>query len=253
MTDIQVQQTMDLAVSNGGAVSAHEENALPVDPFLSIIERALFSPEADISKLERIIALRDQGIEKQAKSIFIENFAAMQAEIPPILKKGKGHNNAKYIRFEDMNAEIKLVLPKYGFSLSFETEQSDKNVTVKAILEHVAGHRKEASLILPLDTTGNKNAVQAIGSTISYGKRYTAGSLLNIAADGEDDDAQIISQKQSVEFITEEQVADLQSIIEETKSDLQGFLAWCKIKSLADMPAAHFRNAMSVLEKKRRQ
>jgi hypothetical protein len=39
------------------------------------------------------------------------------------------------------------------------------------------------------DASGNKNAVQALGSAISYGKRYTASALLNLTSHGEDDDS----------------------------------------------------------------
>ena len=41
---------------------------------------------------------------------------------------------------------------------------------------------------MPVDTTGSKNGVQAVASSVSYGKRYTAGLLLNITTTGEDDD-----------------------------------------------------------------
>jgi hypothetical protein len=43
-------------------------------------------------------------------------------------------------------------------------------------------------MTLPLDTSGSKNNVQAVGSSTSYGKRYTATLLLNIRTKGEDDD-----------------------------------------------------------------
>ncbi|HET9820175.1 MAG TPA: ERF family protein, partial [Rhodanobacteraceae bacterium] len=51
------------------------------------------------------------------------------------------------------------------------------------------GHREETSITLPADTSGSKNAVQAVASSTSYGKRYTAGALLNLTSHGEDDDA----------------------------------------------------------------
>ena len=43
-------------------------------------------------------------------------------------------------------------------------------------------------MVLPVDTSGSKNGVQAVASSVSYGKRYTAGLLLNITTTGEDDD-----------------------------------------------------------------
>lgn len=42
-------------------------------------------------------------------------------------------------------------------------------------------------LRLPPDLSGDKNSIQAVGSSVSYGKRYTACALLNITSRGEDD------------------------------------------------------------------
>ena len=41
----------------------------------------------------------------------------------------------------------------------------------------------------PAEASGNRNAVQAVASSVSYGKRYTASALLNLTSHGEDDDA----------------------------------------------------------------
>jgi hypothetical protein len=42
------------------------------------------------------------------------------------------------------------------------------------VLSHELGHSEETTMTLPLDTSGSKNNVQAVGSSTSYGKRYTA-------------------------------------------------------------------------------
>jgi hypothetical protein len=77
---------------------------------------------------------------------------------------------------------------KHGFALTFRTDFTN-GITVTGVLSHSAGHREETSITLPADASGSKNAVQAVASTVSYGKRYTAGALLNLTSHGEDDDA----------------------------------------------------------------
>ncbi|WP_409524602.1 ERF family protein [Pseudomonas sp.] len=47
-------------------------------------------------------------------------------------------------------------------------------------------------MLLPLDTSGSKNAVQAVGSSTSYGKRYVMSALLNLTTRGEDDDGHAV-------------------------------------------------------------
>src|SRR6185503_15653016 len=98
----------------------------------------------------------------------------------------------------------------HGFALSFRTGSApDGKLTVTGILSHRAGHQEETTLALMHDSTGSKNSVQAVGSSISYGKRYTAGALLNITSRGEDDDGKLAG---APEYITETQVSELQHL-----------------------------------------
>ncbi len=41
---------------------------------------------------------------------------------------------------------------------------------------------------LPLDTSGSKNNIQGMGSSLTYGKRYLVTAMLNIVTEGEDKD-----------------------------------------------------------------
>jgi hypothetical protein len=53
----------------------------------------------------------------------------------------------------------------------------------------VLGHKIETSIEAGSDTSGSKNAIQAIGSTISYLKRYTLENVLGLSADEDNDGA----------------------------------------------------------------
>lgn len=61
-------------------------------------------------------------------------------------------------------------------------------MTVVGVLGHAGGHAEETAMTLPADMTGNKNPVQAWGSTASYGKRYVTLTITGIATEDEDDD-----------------------------------------------------------------
>lgn len=58
---------------------------------------------------------------------------------------------------------------------------------ITTMLVHSSGQWFKNTLPLPIVDTGN-NALHAIGSSITYGRRYEAGSILGVASD-EDDDA----------------------------------------------------------------
>lgn len=154
---------------------------------MQMIERVVLNPEADMDKLDKMLDMQERILNRNAKQAFTADLAAMQAELPLVGKAGQGHNQARYAKLEDINEAIRPTLQQYGFAVTFRTKQSDKAVTVTAILSHKLGHSEETDLILPLDTSGSKNAVQAVGSTVSYGKRYALCALLNIST-GDDAD-----------------------------------------------------------------
>lgn len=57
---------------------------------------------------------------------------------------------------------------------------------IKTMLLHNTGEYIKSQLILPVVDTGN-NAIQAIGSSITYGRRYELSSMLGIASEVDDD------------------------------------------------------------------
>lgn len=160
---------------------------------LQIIERVAMDPGADIDKMERLMAMHERFQAKQAEQQFSEALSAMQEEMPVIGERGgikdkSGRIQSTYALWEDINEMIKPVLARHGFALTFRMPSNDRGIQVEGVLSHRAGHRETTSILLPVDNSGGKNAVQSVASSVSYGKRYTAGALLNFTTTGEDDD-----------------------------------------------------------------
>lgn len=164
---------------------------------IQVIERAAMNPNVDIDKMERLLQMQERIMERNARAAYASAFSLMQPELPEIPEHGKGHGNITYALWEDINDLIKPVISKFGFGISFQTGRDGPNITVTAVLTHREGHSEQTTMILPVDTSGSKNAVQAVGSSTSYGKRYTASALLNLTSRGEDDDGKAsgISEK----------------------------------------------------------
>jgi hypothetical protein len=168
---------------------------------LAVIERAARDPSVDIDKMERLLQMQERVQERDARSAFTAALAEMQPLLPVITERGKiiirDRADASkiiqetgYALWEDINEVIRPLLERFGFALSFRTGQAaDGKLVVTGLLKHRAGHEETCELPIPHDSSGSKNAVQAIGSSLSYGKRYTAIALLNITTKGEDDDA----------------------------------------------------------------
>ncbi|MGP5963502.1 ERF family protein [Pseudomonas aeruginosa] len=182
---------------------------------LQVIQKAASDPSCDIEKLERLMAMHERMQARQAEQQYTEALAAMQQELPAIAERGDANGRYSYALWEDINERLKPILAKHGFALTFRTPRNEKGVEVEGVLSHRGGHSERTSMLLPADTSGNKNAVQAVASSVSYGKRYTAGALLNYTTHGEDDDAfSAVSQQPALDQLV---VIDILERIEEAK------------------------------------
>ena len=155
---------------------------------IDMIGRLASDPNSDIDKMERLMAMREKVLDREIKSAFNAALSDMQDAIPAIAERGSGHGSITYAKWEDVNKVIKPILKQYGFALRFEVDTKE-GVSVTATLSHSCGFEVNTTMTSKADTSGSKNAIQAIGSSVSYLKRYTASALLNITSHGQDDDA----------------------------------------------------------------
>lgn len=212
---------------------------------LAVISRAASDPAADVEKMERLMAMYERNEARRASAEFAEALAALQTELPSIGERGNAAGRYTYALWEDVNAAIKPILSKHGFALSFRIDCKD-GITVTGVLSHKSGHREETSITLPADSSGNKNAVQAVASSTSYGKRYTAGALLNLTSHGEDDDAFASAEA----MVDDRQLATLREWLTTTGSDEAKFCEAMRCPSLEQMPAKKYQAALSALKTK---
>jgi len=156
--------------------------------YLQMVADAAANPNVDVAKMEALLAMQERIMDREARGAFVRAFTEMQALMPHIDKKGAIKNNSgqvqsRYSKWEDIYREVQPLLGQFGFSLSFRTGSDPAKgvLTVNAVLQHKDGHSEESGpMPLPTDASGAKNNVQGIGSSMSYGKRYTTIALLNI-------------------------------------------------------------------------
>lgn len=228
---------------------------------IAVISRAASDPNVDIDKMERLMAMHERMTERNARAAFAAALAEMQPELPVVDRKGNItiHQKDKpktpenviqstpYALWEDINEAIRPVLSAHGFALSFRVKKEADRVEVTGVLSHREGHSEETMLSLPMDTTGSKNNVQAIGSSVSYGKRYTATALLNITTRGEDDDGKAAGIG---DLISDEQFAEISDLMDKARADLARFCTHFKIDKVPDLPASKFDEAVTMLKDK---
>jgi hypothetical protein len=241
---------MAKAVAKVEEVHAPAQPAAETDSLLNLIERAARDPNVDIDKMERLFGMRERMQAQASKTSYLAALAVLQAALPAVERKGTGHNQKKYARFEDFIETIKDPMKSCHFSLSFRIKQEAALLRIVGVLGHKDGHQEETELALPADNSGNKNAVQALGSSISYGKRYVGMTLLGIATEDEDDDGKAAGGK---ERITAEQAEQLAALVKQTEAPTEIgkiILQQCKAEEFKDIEAARFEKIKKWLKDK---
>lgn len=219
---------------------------------VEVISRAASDPSTDVDKLERLMGMYERITARQAEAAFYDALAAMQPDLPIIEKRGSiknkaGGKQAGYAKWEDVVEQITPILSRHGFSLNFHVRHDADRIIVTGILGHRLGHKDSTdSPPLMADVSGSKNAVQALGSSVSYGKRYAAFALLNIVARDEDDDGEAGGRR----TISAEQFMELRNLIEEAGADEEKFLIWLKVERLEELPQAKHAGAVAALRQK---
>lgn len=238
-------------------VAAHP--ASDTTSLLQVISRAASDPSVDIDKMERLLQMHERLIERSSKAAFSAALADMQPKLPVIerkgmirvpAKEGKTGHETPYALWEDINEAIRPLLAEHGFALTFRVKKDADRVEVTGVLSHRDGHSEETTLSLPMDNTGSKNNVQAIGSSVQYGKRYTGSALLNITTRGEDDDGRSAGAPMP---ISEDQLKKLRALIDEVGGDTAKLCAHFKIDALPDLPVARFAEAVGIVELRRQK
>ena len=221
--------------------------------FLAVIKQAAMDPSVDVQKMHGLLDVQERMMNKQAEINFNNALCDLQADMPRI-KKGakivhKGQLISSYAKYEDIDDVIRPLLIKNGFSISFNSRESNGKVVITGTLAHRDGHSITDEIPLSIDSSGAKNNVQGVGSTIAYGKRYLVGMLLNLVFEGEDDDGNAAGHIP----VSTEQAAELKELLKETGADVKQFLDWIGAPSVDEMSVNDYPKALSALQRKKQQ
>ncbi|SNY97909.1 ERF family protein [Halomonas sp. hl-4] len=214
---------------------------------IQVIERAALNPDVDIDKMERLLQMQERVMDRQAMMAYSAAMAAMQTELPSIEERGQT-NNGFYATLEDIVDTVRPIMQKHGFAVSFRIQTQERGIQITGVLMHKDGHREETSMLLPADISGNKNAVQAFGSSTSYGKRYVLCALLNITTRGQDDNGNA-STKAGIKTVTAFQAGQIQRLISQCPATTQEWFSG-KYGSAVQVPYSDFDKLRASLSKR---
>jgi hypothetical protein len=250
------------------------ERLLPTPPsdngsstVLSLIEKVALDPRADVEKLEHTIAMYERLKAKEAELAFnaakgrlLKKLAGVKiVKNKPVLseiEKGKpqkgNHAAFRYATLEEIDKHLRPLLAEENMDLSYSDEpREDGGIVIRGRLRHLpGGHYEDSFMPAPLDTTGGKSNVQAVGSTNSYLRRYVACNIFNIVVVGDDDDG-------TGATIDEAQAKTILELIKKAKVGPK-FLKYMKAQSVSEagslkaavatIAARDYRKAITTLE-----
>jgi len=225
----------------------NELAVIPVTP-MDLISRAQAS-NASIEQMQQLFDLQLRYEANEARKAYNDAMANFREKAPAIAKTRAGHN-IKYAGLSESIEAIQPLLSQFGLSHQWKTKQDGNQISVECTVTHRMGHSESTSLSSAPDTSGSKNAIQAIGSTVSYLERYTLYAILGLSSREMDDDGKGAG-KPEVETITETQAKDLLALIAEVKADVAKFCTYYKVNAVTGLPAAKYDQAVKNLEAKR--
>lgn len=165
------------------------------DSFLVLVDKLKNMPPESIGA---VLDSYERFLKIQAKQAYDEAMQQFKANIPELVrnktatiqgKDGKQGYSYKYITLDNACDQLDPVLLAHGFTYRWTSSSTDKGYFVTCILTHRQGH-SESTVIgpAPMDISGGKNPVQAVGSTTFYLQRYSLLAAVGVAPKNLDTD-----------------------------------------------------------------
>jgi len=179
-----------------------------------VLEVAL-TKDTPLDQLEKFLQLKREDEANEARKAYFKDLALFHQEKIE-LKKDKFNRQYEswYTSLGQMLETVSPFLAKHGFSTKFIPIQPDKKIGVECVLQHRFGHTDSVSMFGPPDSSGKKNPLQEIRSTLTYLRSATFESITGLAGTdaSADDDG---NSGTSIKTITDTQLKELKAMYKE--------------------------------------
>lgn len=176
----------------------------------SLLSQAI-AQNLDIDKLSKLMDLQERWEKNQARKSFFVALSKFQKEVPELKKSKHVYYTTKsgsrieynYTPISEISKQLKEPLQKNGFSYRWEFSENGK-IKCTCIVSHVDGHTEASTMEAEKDSSGNKNDIQAIGSTRTYLQRYTLIGVLGLTTAEDDNDKIGIEKNEVIDLLNSE-------------------------------------------------
>lgn len=117
-------------------------------------------------------------------------------------KKGYGYN---YADLSQILSIIRPLLGKHGLSFMQHASNLDDKIVVETIVMHSSGQWISSELAMQLAQGKGMNSAQAVGSVITYGRRYALTAMFGITQHDDDASQKLEVGKPKLEAVKQKQ------------------------------------------------
>jgi hypothetical protein len=168
------------------------------DPITGLLMRAATDPAFDSSKFETAVSFLRERERKVAHRAFNAAMAQCQSELESVPRDARNdHLRSRYASLDGMLSVILPAASRNGLHVRFGSQVASEPgyKCITCTVSHDAGHEEVTALEGPVLTTQGvrggqmaMNALQAVGSTVTYLKRYLLGMVFSLVLSDEQDD-----------------------------------------------------------------
>jgi hypothetical protein len=220
------------------------------DEFLAMVERFMERPDMSPEKLEKLMHLKFEWDDRQAKKAYDAAMIAVRPQIRAVpWDKFNSFTNSRYASYPKIDEMLTPILTEYGLAISFDTEPDPRPNMMMGCCDviHEDGYTKRHRLPMPIDGSGPKQGgvmtgPQAVKSGVSYMIRTFVGMIFAIPllVDKDDNDGNPIRPP-----IDDAEKSNLEKLMKGFSPERRKWLLdQFGIADLAGLPRSKYNNAI---------
>lgn len=220
------------------------------DMLQAVIERGVTGD--NVAAMKELVGLYERMEDRNAEKSFAAAFKALQSEMKGVkamkpVPNNDGTTRYKFAPYEDIMAQVRPMLEKHGFTVTFSTDFAEGRLIKSCTLQHIGGHSKTNKFAVRIGSGPPKaTESQADGAASTYAKRFALCDCLNILIETDTD------ARAEGGTITKEQAEDLRRRVRETGSDEAAFLKFAGANSFEAIVNGRYSGLDAALRRKER-
>lgn len=177
MSTVHEQLQGSVALERAGSNSI-----VPAATPMGILEIAV-AKGADIETLTKLMELKERFDAAEARKAYVQAMSDFKKESITITKdKDNKQYGSKYTSIGNLVNTVTPLLSRHGLSAEWTLDQSD-GIRVGCTITHALGHSGETKWMkVPADSSGAKNPIQQIKSSVTYAKIATFEMACGLAS-----------------------------------------------------------------------